>query len=131
MSIRVGDEIRTWLDRRSLGRGSGASAAVRLLEEVRRREQFPAVEFRDTPLGRLAYVQETRVALVLLAKMASSQSAEQIARHYRWPLWKAESALGYLRAFPEEMAKEIATFEEFEEKELSNRLPAMESISVV
>ncbi len=66
LSIRVTAETRRWLERFAKKRCSAGSAAGRILEEARRREYFPAVEFRDTPLGRVAYVQGTRVQVALV-----------------------------------------------------------------
>jgi hypothetical protein len=42
---------------------STAETAARLLDEGLRREDFAMVEFRDSPVGRQAYVQGSRVAV--------------------------------------------------------------------
>ena len=57
LSIRIPMKTRRWLERFAKRRGSAGMAASRILEEARRREDYPAIEFRDTPLGRVAYVQ--------------------------------------------------------------------------
>jgi len=130
MSIRVGDEVKSWLERFSLGRGTGASAATRLLEEARRREMFPGVAFRDTPLGRLAYVQETRVAVAYVALLGDDCPARRISEQYGWPLWKSESVAAYIRAFPDEVSHERRLVESFEREELFARIPGAEEIQL-
>ena len=95
LSIRVPAETRRWLERFSMSRGSTSSAAARLLEEAKRREQFRGVEFRDTPQGRSAYVQGTRVQVFFCLVTARDYGLdpEKVAVHFAWPLWKVESAL--------------------------------------
>ena len=47
ISVRVPEDTRDWLERRTHKMGTAGSAAARILEESRRRESFRAVEFRD------------------------------------------------------------------------------------
>lgn len=124
LSIRIPAETRRWLEKFSRSRGSLSSAAARLIEEARRRELFRGVEFRDTPHGRLAYVQGTRVA-VYFAWMAArdySGDAEKVASHFTWPLWKAESALAYAAAFPDEIKQQVAEHGEWDDASAMKRL---------
>ena len=53
-------ETRRWLERFAKRRGSPGMAATRILEEARRREDFPAVEFRDMRLGRESHSSKER-----------------------------------------------------------------------
>lgn len=115
LSIRVPSETRRWLERFAKKRGSAGMAATRILEEARRREEFPAVEFRDTPLGRVAYVQGTRVQVAFVHAQVIAKprpSAKDLARSFAWPQWKAGGVLAYLEAFPEECRREWEDLEE-------------------
>ena len=129
LSIRVTEDMRWWLERFAKARGSVGGAAARLLEEARRREEFPAVEFRDTPLGRVAHVQGTRVQMAMARRLAGDFGfdPDKLARHYGWPLWKAESAVGYMGAFAGELARdEDALLEAAGRDDLKKRLPRLE-----
>jgi hypothetical protein len=130
LSIRVTEDMRWWLERFAKARGSVGGAAARLLEEARRKEEFPGVEFRDTPLGRVAYVQGTRIQMALARRLAGELKfdPDKLARHYGWQLWKAESAIGYMGEFAGELARdEEALLEGAGRDELRKRLPRMES----
>lgn len=130
LSIRVPLETRRWLERFAKKRGSAGMAATRVLEEARRREDFPAVEFRDTPLGRVAFVQGTRVqvAFVLAQRIANPKlSATDLAESFAWPHWKAAGVFAYLEAFSDECHKEHLDFEEAASAvELKRILPELE-----
>lgn len=130
LSIRVTDETRGWLERFAMQRGSAGGAAARLLDEARRREEFPAVDFRDTPLGRVAYIHGTRIQMALARRQAIEWKfrPEKLARHYGWPLWKAESAVAYIKEFDAELARDEATLLERSDA-LHKRLPRLETFS--
>lgn len=125
MSIRIPAVTRDWLERFTKGRGSEAGAAVMLLEEARRREIFPAIDFRDTSPGRLAYVQGTRVPVFFVRELGGDVSSSDVSTHFVWPLWKAESALAYANAFPDEMASDAKAWKQSED-ELHLRLPGVQ-----
>lgn len=126
MSTRIPRETRNWLDRFTKGRESGAGAAALLLEEARRRDVFPAIDFRDTSAGRLAYVQGSRVPVFLVGALGTEVSADEVRTHYGWPQWKAEAALAYAGAFPNEMVRDAQAWEACED-ELPMRLPGIQS----
>lgn len=127
LSIRVPADTRRWLEQFARKRGSAGSAAARLLEEAKRQERFRGIEFRDTPLGRIPYVQGTRVQ-VAFAWMAAKDygfDVSRVAGHFGWPLWKAESALAYAEAFAEEIRQEIQDLETVEFEALRRQLPGV------
>lgn len=104
-------------------------AATRILEEARRREDFPAVEFRDTRLGRVAYVQGTRVQVALVYGQtldAPTLGAEKIAESFAWPQWKAAGVLAYAREFPDECRQEWEDLAACDEQALKRSLPHLE-----
>ncbi|MFN0130345.1 MAG: hypothetical protein ACKV19_27095 [Verrucomicrobiales bacterium] len=128
LSIRVPAETKRWLEKFSRSRGSLSSVASLLIEEARRREQFRGVEFRDSPQGRLAFVQGTRIA-VYFAWMAARDyefDASKVADHFGWPLWKVESALAYAEAYRDEIGRQVDEHTELDdEAALRKVLPAL------
>ena len=125
LSIRVPEKTRAWLKQFAKARGSVGFSAARLLEEARLRDEFPGVEFRDSPLGRVAFVQGTRVQVAYLLLAGIDLSSKKISTHFGWPLWKAESALAYLRLLPDEVAQEKKDLEEAELR-LLHKLPHLQ-----
>ena len=129
LSIRVPLETRRWLERFAKRRGSAGMAATRILEEARRREDFPAVEFRDTRLGRVAYVQGTRVQIALVYGQILDDptlGAEKVAESFAWPRWKAAGVLAYVREFPDECRQEWEDLAACDAQVLKRSLPHLE-----
>lgn len=129
LSIRVPLETRRWLERFAKRRGSAGMAATRILEEARRREDFPAVEFRDTRFGRVAYVQGTRVQVALVYGQILDDptlGAEKIAEAFSWPQWKAAGVLAYAREFPDECRQEWEDLVACDAQVLKRSLPHLE-----
>lgn len=128
LSIRVPLQTRRWLERFAKRRGSAGMAATRILEEARRRENFPAVEFRDTPLGRVAYVQGTRVQVAFVygqKQHGTNLTPAGLAESFSWPLWKSASVLAYLLEYPEECQQEWEDLESIDAKALKSILPQL------
>jgi hypothetical protein len=129
LSLRVPMETHKWLERFAKRRGSAGMAAVRILEEARRRETFPAVEFRDTRLGRVAFVQGTRVQVGFIFGQLLGEpkpTAEALAESFAWPHWKASSVLAYLEEFPEECRQEWEDLASCDPRSLKGSLPNLE-----
>ena len=95
-----------------------SQAAAALLEETLRMDEFPLVEFRDTAVGRQAYLQSTRLKIWMVEWIARNydHNMSQTAEHLSLPAHYVEAALDYARAYPREMEEAIAdnskTFEE-------------------
>ena len=122
-------ETRRWLERFAKRRGSPGMAATRILEEARRREDFPAVEFRDTRLGRVAFVQGTRVQVGFAYGQwlfDPTIGAEKLAESFAWPRWKAAGVLAYMREFAEECRQEWEDLSSCDAQALKRSLPDME-----
>jgi hypothetical protein len=123
ISVRVPEDTRKWLERRTLKMGSAGSAAARILEESRRRESFPAVEFRDTADGRLAYVSETRVPVHLFVRAVNAFQGDlaNVAAHFNWPRWKVDVASAYATAYSDEIDSDTELFERRSDFEMLRR----------
>jgi len=75
------------------------------VEEVARGHQFCHIEFRSTPLGRMAYVSGTRTAVWLIVDLVrqGKGNVKTVAKLRDWPESKVQAALNYAKAFPEEI----------------------------
>src|SRR5438445_7090205 len=64
-------------------------------EEVARRHRFCHIEFRDTPLGRMAYVEGTRSAVWLVYDLVHQNKGDvrKTARLHGWPETKVRAAV--------------------------------------
>ena len=111
ISLRLkGDQVER-LERaaRRLGRSPSEAAAL-LLEESLRQREFAFVEFRDSPVGRQAYLQGTRLAVWQVVSLARSYGGDvaQTAAHLELPALYIAAALRYAAAYPAEIEAAIA-----------------------
>jgi uncharacterized protein (DUF433 family) len=111
---------------------SAAETAARLVDEGLRREDFAMIEFRDSPVGRQAYVEGTRVAVwqVVNLTRAYGDDVEKTAKHLTWTVSKIRAALNYAAAFPEETQSAIDDGREHDFTRLSRLVPVLERIEV-
>jgi hypothetical protein len=133
LSIRVPQQTRRWLERFAKRRGSAGMAASRILEEAWRREDFPAVEFRDTPLGRVAYAQGTRVQVAFVYGQMLNEpelTPQNLAESFAWPLWKARGVLAYMAEFGDECRLEWEDLESVGLPVLRRSLPQTEHCEI-
>ena len=133
VSVRIHSDTKSWLERFSLSRGSVSSTAARLIEEARRRETFRFIDFQDTSFGRLAYVQGSRIAVYFAWLTAKDYKfdAENLAKHFKWTLAKAESVLAYAERFSAEIEKDSEHHAELDEFDaLKGLLPNLKTTTV-
>ena len=133
LSLRLPAERAESLKRltRRLDR-STAETAARLLDEGLRREDFAMIGFRDSPVGRQAYVEGTRVAVwqVVHLERAYGEDIEKTAKHPTWPVSKVRAAVNYAAAFPEETQTALEDGKAHDFTRLSRLVPALERIEV-
>ena len=67
--------------------------------------RFCHIEFRDTPLGRMAYVEGTRSAVWLVCDLVRQNrgNLRQTAKIHEWPETRVRAAVNYAKAYPEEV----------------------------
>jgi len=89
---------------RQIGRSASRTCAL-LLDEALRRDEFAFIEFRDSPVGRQAYIHGSRLAVWQVIAIFGSYQDDVVktAAHLEWPAAKVEAALNYSRAFPDEI----------------------------
>src|SRR5204863_2574579 len=84
---------------RQLGRTARETGAL-LIEEGLRRSEFAFIDFRDSPVGRQAFIQGSSLAVWEVVWIARSYlgDAEKTAAHLEMPLAKVKAALNYATA---------------------------------
>jgi uncharacterized protein (DUF433 family) len=133
LSLRLPGEERTRLERlaRRMGRTVGELAA-RMVIEGRRREDFAWIDFRQTPAGRVAYLQGTRLPIWWLARLARQfkGDAPKVGKHLDLPPAQVKAALNYAEAFSDEIEMAIRDYEEITVADLKRQLPNLEVFEV-
>jgi hypothetical protein len=111
---------------------SVADTAARLIDEGLRRAEFSLIEFRDTPLGRQAYVEGTRLAVWQVVRLfrVFREDIKATAAHLQWPEGKVRAALNYAEQFADEIEEVLSDTESFGSSELSRLLPSLEVVEV-
>lgn len=89
-------------------------------EEIARRHQFCHIEFRHTPLGRMAYVEGTRSAVWLICDLVRQNAGniQRTAKLHQWPETKVRAAVNYADAYPGEIEPLIERVENMTEERL-------------
>jgi hypothetical protein len=79
------------------------------LDEGLRRDEFAFIDFRDSPVGRQAFVHGSRLAVWQVCKLVREQGGDirKTARHLEWPAAKVRAAMNYVEAFPDEVEEAI------------------------
>lgn len=108
-----------------------SEASVPLLEEALRATEFGFIQFRDSPVGRQAYVLGTSLAVWEVAFLARffDSDAKRLAGHLGWPQVKVKAALAYAAAYTEEIEVAVADNDRGPEP-LRHALPMLETVTV-
>ena len=127
MRMEASQEERLGKMARRLGRSPSETSAL-LVEEGLRRAEFAFVDFRDTPLGRQAFIQGTRLSVWMVARIARlyGQDVERTAEHLGRSVLQIQAALNYASAFPNEIQLASRDQESSDPAKLSNLLPQTE-----
>jgi len=102
-----------------------SDAGARLVEEGLRRGDFAFIDFRDSAVGRQAYIQGSSLAVweVILVARSYENNTASIAKHFRWPEAKVQAALHYAKAFAGEIDTALADNDACDFEALSRMLP--------
>ena len=132
ISMRLPAESGKRLKRMARRHGWTASdASARLVEEGLRRSEFAYIDFRDSAAGRQACMQGSSLAVWEVAMLLRSykQDVGAVAKHLEWPVFRVQSALNYIEAFPEEIGEALAENDAIDFTTLKRMLPqAMEFV---
>jgi hypothetical protein len=109
-----------------------SEAAALLVEEGLRRQEFGCIDFRESPVGRQAYVQGTSLAVWEVLRLARSYEMDvgRTAEHLRWPGFRVQAALNYAAAFPDEVDLALQDDAALDFTALSRMLPQAEKFIV-
>lgn len=106
LSMRLKEHQLGRLERfaRRHGKGAGEAAAM-LLEEALRSQEHPLIEFRDSALGRHAFVQGTSLAVWEVVRLARHFDGDprRLAEHLEWSEIKVRAALAYAERYRDEI----------------------------
>jgi uncharacterized protein (DUF433 family) len=82
-----------------------SDTSARLVEEGLRRSEFAFIDFRDSPVGRQAYIEGSRLPVwqVMMIARGYKGNVKAIAKHLNWPEIKVHAAMNYAEAFPDEI----------------------------
>lgn len=127
MRMEASQEERLGKMARRLGRSPSETSAL-LVEEGLRRAEFAFLDFRDTAVGRQAFIQGTRLAVWMVVKIArlSGQDVEETAAHFGRSALQIRAALNYAKAFPHEIEAAIKDHDSYDYARISNLLPQTE-----
>ncbi len=87
-----------------------SDASARLVEEGLRRSEFAFIDFRDSTIGRQAYIQGSSLAVweVILLCRGYKNNLQAVAKHLRWPRARVQAAINYAEAFAGEINAAMA-----------------------
>src|SRR6266849_4453676 len=102
-----------------------SDASARLVEEGLRRSEFAFLDFRDSPVGRQAYIQGSTLAVweVIFLLRSYGRNVVAVAKHLQWPEAKVRAAVHYAEAFAEEIAEAITENDAADFETLKRLLP--------
>lgn len=112
---------------RRLGRSPSETGAL-LIEEGLRRAEFAFIDFRDSPVGRQAYIQGSSLAVWEIVWIARGyqNNVEKTAAHLEMSPVKVKAALNYGKAFAEEIQTALQEHEACDFESLSRSVSQAE-----
>ncbi len=133
VSLRVSAEQAKRLKRkaRQLGRSPSETGAI-LLDESLRRDEFAFIDFRDSAVGRQAYIQGSRLAVWQVVSLLRGYGGDvrRVCAHLEWSTTKVKAAVSYANAFPDEIETSIQDAESCGFDRISRMLPQVEEFVV-
>jgi len=106
ISLRINEQVKEDLDRLAKRFGTTpATLGADYLTQGVRTAQHPAIEFRQTPAGRMAYIRGVRLSVWLAVQTVEEcgGSVEKAAKLLRLAPLLLHSALTYANAYPKEI----------------------------
>ena len=106
VSTRLSAETEARLQRlaRRLGKTLSETGAM-LIEESLRQSEFAYIEFRDSPVGRQAYMKNSNLAVWQVIMLAGelNDDLNAIAKHLQKSTTWVQAAFNYQEAYPNEI----------------------------
>ncbi len=109
-----------------------SDASAKLVEEGLRRADFAFIDFRDSPVGRQAYIQGSSLAVweVIMVVRSFKNDVAMVAKHLHWPQARVQAAFNYAKAFSDEIDSAIADNDSIDEDALFRMLPQAQEFIV-
>ena len=129
LSMRLSAESGKRLKRIAKRNGlTSSEASARLVEEGLRRAEFAFIDFRDSSVGRQAYMQASTLAVweVIFLLRSYDGNVAAVAKHLRWSEAKVRAAVNYAEAFFEEIEEAITDNATTDVRTLKRMLPQAE-----
>lgn len=103
-----------------------------LVEESLRESEFAFIEFRNSPLGRQAFMNGSSLAVweVIEISQQYNMDAAKVAKHFERPIDWVRAAFNYAEAYPEEINFAIEDYRSVTFEDLKRLLPNIEKFSV-
>lgn len=131
ISIRLKDDQVARLKRfaRRMGK-SQSEMGAQFIEEGMRETEFAGIEFRDSVLGRQAYMKGSNLAVweVILVAQDHDMDRGRIAAYFGRPNVWVNGALNYYDAFPNEIDPLLEDNRGMTFERLGRMLPGLESL---
>lgn len=133
VSTRLPEETEARLQRlaRRLGKTLSETGAM-LIEESLRATEFAYIEFRNSSIGRQAYMKNSNLAVwqVIMLAEQYQHNVKQIAAHLQKSAEWVKAAVNYAEAYPKEIELAIADNLAINYTTLKRILPQTELVSI-
>ena len=133
VSTRLAEETEARLQRlaRRLGKTPSETGAM-LIEESLRENEFAYIEFRNSPVGRQAYMKSSNLAVWQVIKLAEQyqRDIEKTASHLQKSIEWVKAAFNYAEAYPEEISLAIEDDRAINYTTIKRLLPQTELLSI-
>lgn len=133
VSTRLPEETEARLQRlaRRLGKTPSETGAM-LIEESLRENEFAYIEFRNSPVGRQAYMKNSNLAVWQVIMLADQyqRNEKKIATHLQKPTEWVKTAFYYAEAYPEEISLAIEDDLAINYTTIKRILPQTELVSI-
>ena len=133
VSTRLAAETEARLQRlaRRLGKTPSETGAM-LIEESLRQSEFAFIEFRNSPVGRQAFMKNSNLAVWQVIMLAEEYSRDiaKIANHLQKSVAWVQAAFNYAEAYGSEINLAIADARAIDYTTIKRLLPQTELISI-
>ncbi len=133
VSTRLSEKTEARLQRlaRRLGKTPSETGAM-LIEESLRANEFAYIEFRNSSVGRQAYLKNSRLAVWEIIMLAEQYQLdiEKTATHLQKPIEWVKAAFNYAEAYAEEISLAIEDERAINYTTIKRILPQIELLSI-
>ena len=132
VSLRLAQSQLAKLKRLSRRMGNSTSqAAGVLIEESLRRADFGFIDFKDSAIGRQAFIVGTGLQVWEIVVIARSydMNTSKTAEHLSLPGYLIEAAFNYANAYPDEIEHLIQDNQSYDYDRLKVMLPSIETFN--